>query len=280
MPFTNRHASPFPPPKAGFMKSHPFVFATTAATAGVLLGGFVAVQLLGTPAKQDAGAQPPQIALRTKAPPHIGEVPSQSAETTGSATTETAFAVDCSKQTWPNLTRECMKNGGALAPASKPAAPPIASVTASTASSTNAANNPPPLVAPPNATATPEPAPAATTAALSPVQAAAKPETKPEAKLEAQPKQVAKKAKRKVKKPEKRELNNDDDNRAAFASDDSGDRFDRSDRSRHVVTRWTQRDYDVPDDQGGGRRHVVVRRGGGGPFGMLFGGFGGGNDDD
>jgi hypothetical protein len=283
MPFTNRHASPFPQPRTGLMKNHPIIFATTAATAGVLLGGFVAVQLLGTPAKQDAGSKPPQVALQTSAPPHIAEVPSQSAETTGSATTETAAAaktasvVDCSNQTWPNLTRDCMKNGGAVVIADKPAAPPIAPVTASAAPAVNSANNAPPLVAPPIATTTPEIAPAATTAALSPVQAADKPEAKPEA----QPKQVAKKAKRKAKKPEKQELNDEDNHRAAFAADDSDERFDRTDgradRSRRVVTRWRERGYDVPDEDDSSRRHVVVIRRGGSPFGALFGGF---RDDD
>lgn len=272
MPFVNRHASPFPPPKAGLMKSHPFVFTTTAAAAGVLLGGFVAVQLLGTPAKQDAGAKPAQLALQAKAPPHIADVPSQSAETMGSGSSDVVAAVDCSKQTWPNLSRECLKNGGAVAPADKPVAPSIAPVAASTAASGNS----PPLVAPPIAsTAAAEPAQAPAAAiAPAPVQAAEKPD--------ARPKQVAKKVKHKAKKPEKQELNNDDEDRTAVASDDSDDRIDRADRrldrTRHVSTRWSERDYDVPDDEGVGRRRVVIRRGGGGgPFGALFGGF---RDDD
>src|SRR5262245_28126223 len=142
MPFVNRHASPFAPPRSGLLRRHPFIIATGAATAGVLLGGYVAVQLLGTPEKQGPGVKPVQAAVvqpKPAAPPI--------AETTGSAPTESAAApaiaptnvatTDCSRQTWPNLTRDCMKNGGErVTPSDKPDRP------ATTAS------NPPPAAAP------------------------------------------------------------------------------------------------------------------------------------
>jgi hypothetical protein len=76
-------------------------------------------------------------------------------------------------------------------------------------------------------------------------------------------------------KPAKQELD-DDNGTDAVASEDSderaGDRTnvrDRRDRSRRVVQRWIERDYD--DD--GPRRPMVIRRNGG-LFGTLFG-----NDD-
>jgi hypothetical protein len=47
----------------------------------------------------------------------------------------------------------------------------------------------------------------------------------------------------------------------------------RADRSRRIVERWTERDYDVPDANGRGQRRVTVirRSGGGGLFESLFG---------
>ena len=45
-----------------------------------------------------------------------------------------------------------------------------------------------------------------------------------------------------------------------------------SDRSRRIVERWTERDYDVPDSRGGRRQVTVIRRNsGGGLFESLFG---------
>jgi hypothetical protein len=68
----------------------------------------------------------------------------------------------------------------------------------------------------------------------------------------------------------------DDKDNASFADNSSDERADRrSRRSPRIVERWTERDYDVPDDDGYGRRHVVIRRGYDRPFGGLFGGFGG-----
>ncbi len=113
MPFVNRFASPVAPPPSPLAScvSHPIIVASGAATAGVLLGAFVAVQLLAPPEKLDAGATSPRAAVETRPAPPI-------AETTGSApSAETAKSdgavADCDKQTWPYLSRDCMKNGGA-----------------------------------------------------------------------------------------------------------------------------------------------------------------------
>jgi hypothetical protein len=301
MPFVNRFASPFAPPprRLGLLRNHPMMLASGAATAGVLLGAFVAVQLLATPEKIDANATSPQAAAEISPAPPI-------AETTGSAPAvepakSDGATPDCDKQTWPYLSRDCMKNGGtrvittdnldrstvgaiegskhpdtakpAPAPAPAPSPPARSAVTAS---------NPPPAAAATVATTTavaPEPAAKSAPAAqptAAPEQTAAKPE------LKARPKHVAKKQKR---KPAKQELNGDDDDNNAVASGDSNDRFNdrRADR-RRVVQRWNGRDRDYYDrresDDDGQRRVIVIRRGGG-LFGSLFGGnFGGGGDDD
>ena len=86
------------------VRNHPVVVATSAATAGVLLGGFVAVQLLATPKPHSDSAGTAQAAVETKA------APKPAAETTGSAAAgESAAAADCDQQTWPHLSRACME---------------------------------------------------------------------------------------------------------------------------------------------------------------------------
>jgi hypothetical protein len=268
----------------------PLIIATTAATAGVLLGGFVAVQLLGTPSKQDDAGNPARAAVEAQAPPSVA--PPHIAETTGSSSADTVATKDCDQQTWPNLTRNCIKNGGAVASAAttqttdraaadaKSAAPPIAAVPAS----------PPPIASVPVNTADapaavhlePKSASASATAAVDPKPAPAA-EVKPAVEqtaaeqADAKTKHVAKKSKRKAKEPSKKPAKDlyDEDN-ASFADNSSDDRTERrSRRSPRIVERWTERDYDVPDDDGYGRRHVVIRRGNDHPFGGLFGGFGG-----
>jgi hypothetical protein len=271
------------------MKNHPFIVATTAATVGVLLGGFIVVQLLGTPPKLDDSGNSARAAVEAKAPPSIA--PPHIAETTGSSSAETVASKDCDQQTWPNLTRNCIKNGGAVAstattqttdraaPDTKPAAPPIAAVPAA----------PPPIASVPVNAADAAPA---SHAATQPASVTATPvaDPKPEAavavqaapeqtadKADAKAKHVAKKSKRKAKEPSKKPTKElDDEGNSAFADNASDDRADRrSRRSPRIVERWTERDYDVPDDDGYGRRNVVIRRGHDRPFGGLFGGFGG-----
>lgn len=310
MPFVNRFASSVaPPPRFGFIRNHPVIVASSAATAGVLMGGFVAVQLLATPAKVDVGATPPasQATVNTKPAP-----PPPIAETTESApaappASDTVAAADCDKQTWPNLSRECMKNGGtrvsstdrrdkatggaieasaphgdAAKPATAPAAPPATAPATTVATpppavTTAIAHNPPsaspamPEQPAKTAAVTPESAMNTAPAAKSdPVVQPASAAARPNSKSKPKSKYAAKKSKH---KPAKQEF--DDDNGIdAVASEDSDERGsnlrDRRDRSRRVVQRWIERDY---GDDDGPRRTVVIRRGDG-IFGTLFG-----NDD-
>ena len=100
-------------------------------------------------------------------------------------------------------------------------------------------------------------------------------------KSDAKQKHVAnKKAKRKSKHqrkaPAKHERDDDDigtvasADEADIAVDDRASR--RRDGSRRIVERWTERDYEVPADDGRGRRRVtVIGRSGGGLFENLFG---------
>jgi len=286
MPFVNRFASPFAPPPArfGILRHHPVVIASGAATAGVLLGAFVAVQVLATPEKLDANA------AQTKPAPPI-------AETTGSAPSaepsRDAATTDCDKQTWPYLSRDCMKNGGARvvttdkrdqstvgaieAPKSSDAAKPAPAPSAPGTSALTA-GNPPPAA----------PTPAATTAAAT-TEPVAKPDPVAQAAAEpkrdaakAEPKPKAKYARKQKRRPARQEFNDNDN---AFANDDSDNRFyrfyDRRYDRRRVVQRGNESDriYGRRDfDDDGQRRVIVIRRGGGGLFGSLFGGrFG---DDD
>src|SRR5215216_2861774 len=85
------------------VRNHPVIASTTAATGGVLLGAFVAVQLLATP-KLPSDSAMPLTAVETKA------APKPVAETTGSAPTgENVTSADCEQQTWPHLSRVCME---------------------------------------------------------------------------------------------------------------------------------------------------------------------------
>jgi hypothetical protein len=284
------------------VRNHPVIVATSAATCGVLLGVFVAVQLLATPKPRSDSAGTAQAAIVAKAKPV--------AETTGSAPTgEGVASAGCEQQTWPHLSRTCIEDYrnktrvprvvstdkldkpdmadmaavGASPPASanelKLAAPaPWASSVASPAPpaiapSVKTVNVPVKPPEPPAPAAAPEPPVAASTDAQTTSQAAVKDEAKE--KREAKDKRFAKKAKHKPKAPVKQDV---DDHDSAVASDDSDDRAadDRTDRrpgrSRRIVERWIERDYEVPDYRGGGQRRVtVIRRSGGGMFESLFG---------
>jgi hypothetical protein len=290
MPSANRFAF-----LRGTVRNHPVTVATSAATGGVLLGVFVAIQLLATPKPHSdvAGAGTAQAAVETKAKPM--------SETTGSApTAEGVASAECEQQTWPHLSRACIddyrnKNRSPrVVSTDKLDKPAIAAVEASPPASTDASGLaapatwapsvafPAPLaVAPPVKTASvpppaPEPASAATAAPEPPVAATTDaPATSQAAKNEMKEKRIAKKVKRKAKAPVKQDVGDDD---SAVASGDSDDRASddraerRPDRSRRVVERWTERDYDVPDSRGNGERRVtVIRRGGGGLFESFFG---------
>src|SRR6476619_3931259 len=95
------------------VRNHPVIASTTAATGGVLLGAFLAVQLLATP-KFPSDSAMALTAVETKATPKLEEeikpAPKPVAETTGSAPAgENVASADCERQTWPHLSRVCME---------------------------------------------------------------------------------------------------------------------------------------------------------------------------
>ena len=268
MPSANRFAS-----LRDTVRNHPVVVATTAATAGVLLGGFVVVQVFAPPKRHAEMASIAQAAATAKAETKAP------AETTGSAPSgESVASTQCDLQAWPHLTGTCMeeyrnKNRGPRVvstdkldkPTAIEASPPAAadeSRLAAPAAWAPSVASPAPLAAAPVMTASAPPQ--AAEPAEAQAQAAVNTETKET--------QTAKTSKRKTKAPAKQKL--DGDERTSVARGDSDDdRADqRPDRSRRIVERWTERDYDVPDARGGGWRQVtVIRRSGGGLFESLFG---------
>jgi hypothetical protein len=281
------------------VRNHPGIVASWAATAGILLGGFVTLKVMAPePRVEKIGTT--HAAIETKA------APKSVAETTGSApSAETVASTDCDKQTWPYLSRACMEamRGKNREPRvvstdtlDKPTISAIESPTpAPPAEQPKPADPPPsaPVVASTAPAATAEPATAAPTAVEVDPVPVAKAEEKPsppadqkEAKQEKH-ERFAKKAKRKLKfdpkaEPKAQPKDQSDDGDGDVASAEADDRPSegriargRADR-RRIVERWTERDYNVPSTDGrGDRRVTVIRRdNGGGIFGNLFGGFG------
>jgi len=285
------------------VRNHPLIVASTAATAGVLLGGFVAVQLLGTPPQSRVDSAPAsQAVVETKT------TPKPVAETTGSAPPGDSMAsAECEQQTWPHLSRVCMEEyrskqrttrvistdkptisaieaSPTAAIEAKPAitTPAVAAIAPPAASPLAAAREPAPAAKPAPAVTTivaaPETRPAALSTAAQDAQAPSQAGAKVEAKKE---KRDAKKSQRKPKPDIKTPVrpDSDDDYETAVASAAADERNDgriangRADRSRRIVERWTERDYDVPDASGRGQRRVTVirRSSGGGLFESLFG---------
>ena len=281
------------------MRNHPVIVASSAASVGILLGAFVAVQLLATPQPRADSAAAPQMALASKGEAKPIPETKPVSETTGSApTSDRTASVDCERETWPYLSRPCMEEMQSkprirvistdkldkstitaieatppARPESKPGTPAVANT------ATVSPSSPVDLAAAPSAVfAAPSPSPAALTSAAPP---------QPAANVEAtKEKRVATKSKRKPKAdprgPAKQESDDDDDTSVANnASDDrasderSARRDDRSARRvdrRRIVEGWTERDYDVPASDGDGRRRIIViRRSGGGLFEGLFG---------
>jgi hypothetical protein len=287
------------------VRNHPVVVASSAASVGVLLGAFVAVQLLATPqpradsaaAPQAAMASKPQAAIASKMEVKPAET-KPAPETTGSAPpSDRTASVDCEQETWPHLSPPCVEEMRSkhrtrvistdkldkstisaieatppARPESKPGTPAVANTAPISPSSVDLAAAPSAVFAAPSPSSA-----AALTSAVPPP-----PPPQPAANIEAKKeKRVATKSKRKPKAPAKLESDDDDTSVASNDSDDraSGERSDRrgerSDRRidrRRIVERWTERDYDVPASNGDGSRRVtVIRRGGGGLFEGLFG---------
>jgi hypothetical protein len=286
MPFVNRFASPFAPPPGPFslLRNHPVMLASSAATAGVLLGAYVAVQLLGTPAKVNtATAAPTPVASQT-APTIASEPAPPIAGTNGSAPTaeparSDVASADCGKQTWPNISHDCLTSGPRTISTGKPdqsasratesAASWNVAPTSGLAAKAEPAATPQPTVTARTANTpvdSPKPAETAAVTPTQPVAAEQPPENASPDVAKAKPKRVAKKIRR---KPAKQEFNDD----GFFASGDDGARDARRyDRSHRVVQRYERDDDDRDTDNG--RRVIVIRRGGGGLFGGIFGNFG------
>lgn len=277
------------------VRNHPVVVASSAASVGVLLGAFVAVQLLATPQPRADSAAAPQAGIASKMEVKPAET-KPAPETTGSAPVSARTAsVDCERETWPHLSRPCIeemqskhrtrvistdkldKSTVAAIEATSPARPESKRAAPAVADAKPVSPSPSPspvgLAAAPSAVfAAPDPSPTALTSTAS--QPAADTEAKKE-------KRVATKSKRKPKAPAIQESDDDDTSVASNASDDrvsderTRRRDDRSDRRidrRRIVERWTEREYDVPASNGDGRRRVtVIQRGGGGLFESLFG---------
>ncbi len=99
------------------VRNHPVVVASSAASVGVLLGAFVAVQLLATPQPRADSAAAPQAGIASKPQAAIAskmEVKPAEAkpapETTGSATpSDRTASVDCERETWPHLSPPCVE---------------------------------------------------------------------------------------------------------------------------------------------------------------------------
>src|SRR3954471_12464426 len=256
------------------------IVALSAASAGVLLGGFVAFQLLAPAQPRVDSAAAPQspvaakteVASKTETAPEPKPLP----ETTGSATTgERTASPDCDRETWPYLSPPCVEEmrskhrtrvistdkldtatiNALQAPSAappdepKPAAPAVADQKPVSTPLVNRAAAPSPALAAPEqpaATATP---PARVTSTAPP------PRSKPSADTEAKKeKRIATKSNRKPKletHAPARQESDDDDGETPVASSTSGSRVadDRSSRRvdrRRIVERWTERDYDVP----------------------------------
>jgi hypothetical protein len=275
------------------VRNHPVVVASSAASAGVLLGGFVAFQLLAPTHHRIDSASGPQAVLASKGGGKVAP------ETTGSATTsERTASADCENETWPHLSPACVdemrsKHRARVVSTDKLDKPTIEAIEASrrvsptpvelqpaapaVAATPPVSLSPVDLVAAPSAVfAEPDGSPAALTNDAPQTQPAADTEQKTE-------KHVATKSKRKPKAEPKAETKtlarqeSDDNNADSVANDGSDERIsdDRSDPRvdrRRIVQRRTQQEYEVPASDGDGERRVtVIRRNGGGLFESLFG---------
>jgi hypothetical protein len=289
------------PPRGRFaiLRNHPFITAAGAASVGVFLGAYVAVQLIGGPVKKDEAARSPQITAETKAAPATPvapaaetKTPAAAAETTGSAPPResTAAAADCDNQTWPYLSRECIEQMqakkssprvittdrldeqkiGAIEPAPK-VEPAPATVPAAPVSPPAVAAAPPPAPAnPPAVAATPASPPAASTQVTSAVTVGAPsppganvappPEVKSAARTkDARTRKAKAKSKTDSKFADTKARSDDDDDDDTVASVGT-DRRTVGSGSGRTVERWTEQEYSVPASDGRGQRRVTVIR--------------------
>jgi hypothetical protein len=291
----------FTPParrRPGIVRNHPLLVATTAASAGVVLGAYVAVQLLvTTPTKNDdAARQTVQAAAESKTVQTATESKAVRAETTGQAPSgdRDGTTTDCSRQTWPYLSRDCMelnKSAPRVVSTDKldqptvkaienPPTPERTGPLPQASANASAVTTPPPAAA---AATAPSAAPGVTAATTVPTAAPAQGGVDQAAAGDLAPPKVtktkhAKKPKQRSKPDDRTLAKAEDDDQALAKADDNDDapvsresREERRtlsspDRSRRVGERWTGREeYDVPSSDGRGQRRVtVIRRNGGG----------------
>jgi hypothetical protein len=292
------------------VRNHPVIVASWAATAGVLLGGFVTVQVLA-PDRPVEKIGPGTAVAESKSEPKPAAEPVASAGTE-QTTGQDVASTRCEQQTWPHLSSDCLDAMGdknraarvittdridppAVAPAAPKPADPVPVKPAVAAAPIPPATSPAAAVAE-TPKKKPEPAPASTVFAApegAPDKLATGAESVPAASAEKVEKKEAKQERKKHKRkarPEPKfiEPAEDEDGERAVAVDSSDDevvdnrrtaRVSRAERRRTVERRIVPRDADDEDgpftDGRGerGERVIVIRRGGGGLFGNLFGGF-------
>jgi len=279
--------------RLGFMRdavrSHPVITASWAATAGILLGTFVTVNVMMPDHRVDKIGPSQAAAEKADAPKPV-------AETTGAAAAGdgVASAADsCDRQAWPYQSKDCLEaQRGKARPPRVVTTDKIDPVPARADEALPKAQ-PTPSVAQPQPTSTAisptstAPAWAATTATLGPspttanaaadVQQAATQPVDPKVTPD-RPKRVAKKVSPKtLKQSQPDEASGDDEDRVATSASDGDNATDdrvargRADPRRRVVRSTS---YDVPSEDDRGERRVIVIRRGGGPFETLFGTFG------
>ena len=194
------------------VRNHPVVVASSAASVGVLLGAFVAVQLLAMPQPRADSAPVPPATLASKG--EAKPVP----ETTGSApTSDRTASVNCDQETWPRLSRPCVeelrsRHRTRAISVEKLGKPTISAIEASPPGPV-AISPPVDLVSAPSAVFAAPETPLATLASAAPPQPAANIEAKKD-------KRAATKSKRKPKAGPKAPANQE----TSVASYDSDDR--------------------------------------------------------
>ena len=87
------------------VRNHPVIVASWAATAGILLGGFVTLKVHGSRSRAPAKIGTAQAAAEAKA----GAEARRGDHRLGAERGESVASTDCDKQTWPYLSRACME---------------------------------------------------------------------------------------------------------------------------------------------------------------------------
>jgi len=288
------------------VRNHPVIVASSAASVGVLLGAFVAVQLLATPQPRVDSAAALQMALAPKGEAKPVPETKPVSETTGSApTSDRTASVDCERETWPYLSRRCMDEMQSRYRTRVISTDKLDQSTIAAIEASSPAPQPPVESKPAAAdTASVSPSPSPVDLVAGPLGSVCRPGCVAAAVTSAAPPAVAtcgqcrgKEGKqRRGKKRKSASRRNPSGSpkpnsslrrsrssmttmirpSPAADSDERVDRrLERADRRpdrRRIVGRSTEQDYDVPASNGDGQRRItVIRRSGGGLFEGLFG---------